>query len=123
MSKLELTYRFGDHKIAPERADLERALAEIFHESVFGLPEADFAEHPSCWLTRGWDAEGKWAALTVDIYRGGLAILSKYADQDDANPEYEYRRSGVDEVESLRLWGLLAHAAEAELVASFSEES
>jgi hypothetical protein len=122
MRSLELTYRLGDHKVAPERADLERALAEIFQEPALGLSEADLAEHPSCWLTLGWDAGNQWTVLTVDIYRSGLAILSKYADQDDADPDYEYRLSGVDESIGLQLWGLLAQAAEAELLARFKPE-
>jgi len=60
--------------------------------------------------------------LTVDLYRGGLAILTKYADQGDAEPEYECRRNAVDDAEALRLWELLARGTESELVASFTDE-
>jgi len=123
MKNLVLNFRFGDHKGAPERADLERALAEIFRESTLGLPEGNLAEHPSSWLTFGQQVEDRWTIVTVDIYRSGLAILSKYADQDDADPEYEYRRDAVDEAEGFQLWDLLTRGAESELVARFRDES
>ena len=123
MRKLELTCRFGAHKSAPDLADLQRALAEVFCESVLGLPEADLAEHPSSWLTLGWDVQDGWTTLSVDIHRGGLAILTKLADQDDAHPEYEYRRNALDETGALQLWQLLATGAESELLAHFSRES
>ena len=123
MKNLVLNFRFGDHKGAPERADLERALAEIFRESALDLPEGDLADHPSSWLTFGQQIENKWTIVSVDIYRSGLAILSKYADQDDADPEYEYRRDSVDEAKGLQLWDLLTRGAESELVARFTDES
>ena len=123
MKNLVLNFRFGGHKGAPERADLERALDEIFRESALGLTEGDLAEHPSSWLTFGQQIEDRWTIVSVDIYRSGLAILSKHADQDDADPEYEYRCNAVDEAKALQLWDLLTRGAESELVARFRDES
>lgn len=123
MAKLVLTSRFGHQNIDPEQADLERALAEVFHESDLNLPEGDLVEHPSCWLTHGWEAGDKWVVLGVDVYRGGIAVLSKYADQDDVDPEYEYRRKGVDEPTCLDFWDLLARGDESTLLARFRDGS
>ena len=122
MSRLELTFRFGDHKTSPNRTDMERALTEVFRESVLGLPEEDLTEHPSSWLTLGRDVEDRWSTLSLYIYRGGLAILTKFADQDDGDAEYEHCRNALDEAGALLLWELLARGAESELLARFADD-
>ena len=75
-----------------------------------GLPEGDLAEHPSSSLTIGQQVEDRWTITSIDIYRTGLAILSKYADQDDADPEYVYRRDAVDEAKRAFSCGTYWHA-------------
>ncbi len=42
-----LNTRWGDRVSCPSPEDLERALAEIFHESLSTAEEDDLVEHPS----------------------------------------------------------------------------
>jgi hypothetical protein len=96
MPKITLTARFGDGTEAPSPADLERAVREVFEETNPACSEGDYAEHPNAWLEYGESAGEGWSVTTLDLYRTGEMRFTKYADQDDAEPEFELtKRSRV----------------------------
>ena len=99
-----LTTRFGQTIPSPDGADLHRALKELFNEKIPGLTEADYAEHPSSWLTYGFDAGPMYS---LDVYRKGRVVFATYADQDDAEPAEEYELSRLSPEQIEQLWGWL----------------
>jgi len=70
--------------------------------------EGDYEEHPNTWLNYGYEDGNKWTVYTLDIYRGGIVIFSKRDNQDDLNPEFEKRMTGVSQESALELWKALA---------------
>jgi hypothetical protein len=97
-----LNTRWGDRIPAPSPEDLERALAEIFHEDLSQADEDDLVEHPSAGLTVGFD-EGEGPCTTVDIYRGGMAFLTE-ATELEGDPTRQMRLDRMEESRALRLW-------------------
>ena len=69
------------------------------------MSESDYAEHPNAWLTRGSD-DGPM--FVIDAYRTGDVILSKYADQDDAEPEQSVTIRSVSKEVVVELWASLS---------------
>ena len=115
MPAITLNFRFGGATEDPSPADLERAIAEIFEETNPACSQGDYAEHPNAWLEYG-DASGdRWAIITLDLYRSGEMRFTKYADQDDAEPEFELSKQ-VQRDEAMRLWLLLRNGRLAELL-------
>ena len=88
--------------------DLERALHELFEEGALRLPVGDLEEHPNAWLQYGYANSEKWSVVTVDVYRNGVAILTKYDVQDDDEPIFEYHMSPVSQAICLGVWQDLA---------------
>ena len=71
-------------------------------------------EHPSAGLRYGFD-EGPMYEL--DVYRDRGVIFSKYADQDDDDPLWEYRMNDVSREKALGLWQHLIEGKLSELEA------
>src|SRR3954447_2249339 len=109
MPNLTLNFRFGDAAEDPTPADLERAVREVFEETNPACSEADYAEHPSAWLDYGEAAGEGWSVTTLDLYRTGEMRFVKYADQGDAEPQFELTRQ-LGPQDALRLWLLLRAA-------------
>ncbi|MEA2707515.1 MAG: hypothetical protein QOF78_116 [Phycisphaerales bacterium] len=108
MPTVTLIARFGDGTDDPSPADMERAIHEVFVETNPACSEADYAEHPNAWLNYGEPAGEGWSVTTLDLYRTGEMRFTRYADQDDAEPEFELTKQ-VGREEAVRLW-LLLHA-------------
>jgi hypothetical protein len=91
-----------------------RAVCEVLEETNPACSEADYAEHPNAWLDYGETAGDGWAITTLDLYRTGEMRFVKYADQDDAEPEFEFTKQ-VGREEALLFWLLLRQGKVAEL--------
>jgi hypothetical protein len=89
------TGRYGADIRSPTDNDLVRLVREVFHESLPGMTEEDYAEHGSMHIRLGTD-DGPMYVLT--IARDGQLTLEQWSDQDYedelAPPAY------VDAVES-----------------------
>jgi hypothetical protein len=114
MPTLILNTRFGHAITNPSRTDLVRAVCEVLEETNPACSEADYAEHPNAWLDHGEAVGDGWALTTLDLYRTGEMRFVKYADQDDAEPEFEYTKQ-VGREEALLFWLLLRQGKVAEL--------
>src|SRR4051794_21232991 len=114
MPTVTLIARFGNGTDEPSPADLEGAIREVFEETNPACSEADYAEHPNAWLNYGEPAGEGWSVTTLDLYRSGEMRFTRYADQDDAEPEFELTKQ-VGLGEALRLWLLLRAGKLAEL--------
>ena len=108
MVKVGLVTRFGGGTIDPSLDDLKEALRELYIENHPLLDEGDYEEHPNAWLDYGYENGDKWTVYTLDIYRGGMVIFSKRDDQDDLDPEFEKRMTGISQESALELWKTLA---------------
>ena len=101
-----LTRRYGGDSRGPTVAQLAEAVAELYHETLPGMTEGDYAEHGSAWLRYGND-DGPMYVLEVNRLRE--VALEQWADQDDeqelAPPRTMYQ---VPEDQALRLWCWLA---------------
>lgn len=64
------------------------------------MADLDYEEHPNIWLRYGFD-EGPMYVL--DLYRQGLVLFSKYADQDYNDPHWEQQMKAVDYEKELEL--------------------
>ena len=108
MATVQLTSRFGAGTTDPSSGDLKQALRELYVEDHPSLVEGDYEEHPNAWLEYGYENGDKWTVYTVDVYRGGTVIFSRFDDQDDLDPEFEKRMTGVSQERALELWKALA---------------
>ena len=106
MARITLIARFGDGTDDPSLAHLERAIREVFEETNPACSGGDYAEHPNAWLEYGEAAGEGWSVTTLDLYRTGEMRFTKYADQDDAEPAFEFTKQ-VGPDEAMRLWLLL----------------
>ncbi|PXX33714.1 hypothetical protein [Undibacterium pigrum] len=91
---IHLTGRWGMDTKNPARADLKKALSELFDS-----PEDD--EHPDAWLTCGSE---NGPLYTVNIFSSGYAIFTVY---DDADMRTELQRkeiSNINHESGLLLW-------------------
>lgn len=110
MTTVVLTARFGGGTTDPSSADLKEALRELYVEDDPSLVEEDYEDHPNAWLEYGYESGNKWTVYLLDVYRGGTVIFSKRDDQDDLDPEFEKRMTGVSQERALELWKALASA-------------
>jgi hypothetical protein len=108
MADLELITRFGAGNTSPMEADLAAALHEVFVEVHPELHEADYIEHPNAWLSYGFPTDAKWTVYKLELSRDRKAVLSKMADQDDAEPEFVKHMVELSEDQALHLWRTLA---------------
>lgn len=108
MAAVTLTGRFGGGTTDPSLEDLKEALREVYVEDHTSLVEADYEEHPNAWLEYGYENGDKWTVYTLDVCRSGTVIFSKFDDQDDLDPEFEKRMTGVSQERALELWRTLA---------------
>jgi len=108
-----LVLRFGKNVENPTREQLIEALSELYDdEKLSAIPKGIRDEHPSSWLSYGFDDGPEYV---VDVYDGGTVIFVKNADQDDAEPLWERKMKGVTKEEVLRLWTLLIAGEVAQL--------
>jgi hypothetical protein len=99
-----LTMRYGEDIRTPSESDLRRAVDELFNETIAGMLESDYAEHPNAWLRYG-DEEGP--VFVADASRNRTVTLAKYADQDDVDAVTE-ATFNIDKERLLMLWRWLA---------------
>jgi hypothetical protein len=101
-----LTRRFGGNTRSPTMAQLAEAIAELYHETLPGMTEGDYAEHGAASLRYGYD-DGPMFVLEVDRIR--QVTLEEWADQDYEQELVPPRRMQfVSEEQALRLWAWLA---------------
>jgi hypothetical protein len=101
-----LTRRYGGDTRSPSAAHLGEAVAELYHETLAGMTEGDYAEHGAALLRYGYD-DGPMYVLEVS--RLGEVRLEEWADQDfeqELAPLRTMRE--VPEEQALQLWSWLA---------------
>lgn len=117
---LRLHFRFGNEIKDPTNADVEAALAEVFHENNPNLIEGDYVEHPNSWLEYGYETGDDWSVITVDVYRSGAVDYSCWADQDDDEPVVQSRLDAVCESRACDLFQLVLKGRLDQLAAEFN---
>lgn len=101
-----LTRRYGEDIRSPTVAQLAVAVAELYHETLPGMTEGDYAEHGAASLRCGFD-DGPMYILEVNRLRE--VRLEEWADQDFEKELAPPRTMhDVQEDEALLLWGWLA---------------
>jgi hypothetical protein len=101
-----LTRRYGGETRSPTAAQLSDAIAELYHETLPGMTEGDYAEHGAASLRYGYD-DGPMYVLEVNRLRE--VTLEEWADQDyEAELAPPRRMCEVPQDQALRLWGWLA---------------
>lgn len=101
-----LTRRYGGDTRSPSAVHLAEAIAELYHETLPGMTEDDYAEHGAASLRCG-SADGPMYVLEVS--RLGDVRLEEWSDQDYAQelaPARTIRE--VPQEQALQLWGWLA---------------
>ncbi|HCJ56250.1 MAG TPA: hypothetical protein DHV55_01820 [Clostridiaceae bacterium] len=109
LSSIILNTRFGDSKEKPTEEELLNAINEIYDENRHDLTEADYKEHPNAWLNYGYEDKDMWTVFTLDVYRNGTILFTKYKDQDDDEPEFEYTITNTNKDKAIELWKLLCN--------------
>jgi hypothetical protein len=103
-----LTRRYGGDTRNPTVSQLAEAIAELYHETLPGMTEGDYAEHGAALLRCGYD-NGPMYVLEVNRLRE--VTLQEWVDQDYEQALAPVRTMrGVPEDQALRLWGWLAYA-------------
>jgi hypothetical protein len=103
-----LTTRFGSGGQNPSPTDLESALRELYEEVNPDCTESDYREHPNAWLDFGFQNGEKWSVCTLDVYRSGTILFTRWDDQDDDDPEFEKKIESVPFDKACALWNMLA---------------
>jgi len=104
---LILTTRYGGDIRDPSADDLTTALNEIYQETLDGMTDAYYAEHPNAWLRYGFD-DGPMYVL--DVYRNGRVIFGQWADQDyETELAPETTIENVIEERAFQLWTWLTN--------------
>jgi len=101
-----LARRYGGDTRSPTVAQLAEAIAELYHETLPGMTEGDYAEHGAASLRYGYD-DGPMYVLEVNRLRE--VTLEEWADQDyeqELGPPRRMRE--VSEGQALQLWSWLA---------------
>lgn len=101
-----LTRRYGSDTRSPTAAQLAEAVAELYHETLPGVTEGDYAEHGAASLRYGYD-DGPMYVLEISRLRE--VRLEAWADQDfeqELGPPRTMHQ--VLEDHALRLWSWLA---------------
>jgi hypothetical protein len=104
-SWLILSPRYGADVRNPSPEDLERAVAELFLESLPGIGESDYAERGAAALRYGFEGGPMYV---VDVDRAGNARLEEWADADRERELAPPRARRVTADQAQRLWVLLA---------------
>jgi hypothetical protein len=101
-----LTRRYGSDTRSPTAAHLAEAIAELYHETLPGMTEGDYAEHGAACLRYGYDDGPMY---TLEISRLREAHFEEWADQDYEQelcpPRTMHDVSGEH---ALRIWSWLA---------------
>lgn len=101
-----LTRRYGGDIRNPTAAQLAEAIAELYHESLPGMTEGDYAEHGAASLRYGYD-EGPMFVLEAS--RLHELMFEEWADQDYEQELAPSRTiHAVPEAQALQLWTWLA---------------
>jgi hypothetical protein len=101
-----LTWRYGKETPSPSAAELAQAMAELYHETLPGMTQGDYAEHGAASLRCGYD-DGPMYILEAN--RLGDVTFEEWADQDYERELASSRRMRiVPEELALRLWICLA---------------
>jgi hypothetical protein len=101
-----LARRYGSDTRSPTVVQLAEAVAELYHETLPGMTEGDYAEHGAATLRYGYD-DGPMYVLEVSRLRE--VTLEEWADQDYEQTLAPPRRMrDVSEDQALRLWSWLA---------------
>ena len=101
-----LARRYGGDTRNPTVAQLSEAVAELYHETLPGMNEGDYAEHGAASLRCGYD-DGPMYVLEINRIRE--ITLEEWADQDYEEELAPPRRMReVPEDQALRLWSWLA---------------
>jgi hypothetical protein len=101
-----LTRRYGGDTRSPSVAQVAEAVAELYHETLPGMTEGDYAEHAAASLRYGYD-DGPMYILEISRLRE--VRLEEWADQDYEEELAPPRRMReVQQVQALRLWSWLA---------------
>ncbi|CEF49243.1 unnamed protein product [uncultured bacterium] len=101
-----LTRRYGGDTRSPSVAQLAEAIAELYHETLPGMTEGDYAEHGAASLRYAYD-DGPMYVLEANRLRE--VRLEEWADQDYEQALTSPRRMReVSEDQALRLWIWLA---------------
>jgi len=104
---LILTTRYGGDIRDPSADDLTTALNELYQETLDGMTDAYYAEHPNAWLRYGFD-DGPMYVL--DVYRNGRVIFGQWADQDyETELAPETTIENVIEERAFQLWTWLTN--------------
>ena len=74
-----LTRRHGEDVRSPSDAELAQAIAELYHETLDGMTDGDYAEHGDASLRFGYD-DGPMYVLTANRLRE--VTFEEWADQD-----------------------------------------
>jgi hypothetical protein len=101
-----LSRRYGGDTRSATAAQLAEAIAQVYHETLPGMTEGDYAEHGADWLRYGFD-DGPMFVLEVNRLRE--VTLEAWADQDyeqELAPPLRMRQ--VPESLALCLWTWLA---------------
>lgn len=101
-----LTRRYGGDARGPTVAQLVEAIVELYHETLPGMTESDYAEHGAASLRYGHD-DGPMYVLEISRLR--TVTFEEWADQDyeqEMAPPGRLRE--VPQDEALRLWSWLA---------------
>lgn len=126
-SNTQLNTRFGAGGQNPSKEEMVAAIREIFIEDNPNCTESDYAEHPETFLSYGHDNPGEdeyiWTEYTVSIYRDKTGKFTKYRDQDDDEPEFEYSITGLSQDTAIGLWSMLADGKVGEVEKIFKETS
>lgn len=101
-----LTKRYGEDIRNPTAVDLEKAVAELYHENLPKMTQSDFEEHGAGFLRYGVD-DGPM--MVIEIVRNGKVVLEEWADPDYATPLCAAREmNDVTENVALDLWRWLS---------------
>jgi hypothetical protein len=101
-----LTRRYGSDTRSPTVAQLAEAVAELYHETLPGMTEGDYAEHGAATLRYGYD-DGPMYVLEVSRLRE--VTLEEWADQgyeQELAPPRRMRE--VSDDQALLLWSWVA---------------
>jgi hypothetical protein len=101
-----LTRRYGGDTRSPTVAQLAEAVAELYHETLPGMTEGDYAEHGAASLRCGYDDGPMYV---VEVNRLREVRLEEWADQDLEQELAQPRTMhDVPECQAAQLWSWLA---------------
>ena len=100
-----LECRYGTSVRNPTAPELAAAIAELYHEDLPGMTQADYEEHGAASLRYGFD-DGPM--FVISVTRGGVVTFEEWADQDYEQELHPPRVSkSFSEQQALELWKCL----------------